>query len=309
MSPSDANPVKGSSSPPNATYAAVLTWEVFVTPGIPIVTADRPPGVRETYFQAMASALIYGARDAVLVDAFMTVKQANALADWVASKNKNLTTIYITHGHGDHWFGIGTLLERFPNARAVATPNVVKLMRQHASPEGLKIWKAGFPDQIPDRLVIAEELKGNVIDLEGRELIAVELGHTDTDYTTCLNVPSIGLVVAGDAAYNDVHLYLVQSNAQTRREWISALDKIESLNPRAVVASHKRPENGDNPRIIEQTRQYIRDFDRLAEQTTTAQELYDKMLELYPNRVNPRWALWSSARAVKPLSQTAENAK
>jgi glyoxylase-like metal-dependent hydrolase (beta-lactamase superfamily II) len=156
-----------------------------------------------------------------------------------------------------------------------------------------------LPDQIPDRLVIAEELKGNVIDLEGRELVVVELGHTDTGYTTCLNVPSIGLVVAGDAAYNDVHLYLVESNAQTRREWISALDKIELLNPRAVVATHKRPENDDNPRIIEQTRQYIRDFDRLVGMTTTAQELYDKMLELYPNRVNPGWALWSSARAVK----------
>jgi hypothetical protein len=63
----------------------------------------------------------------------------------------------------------------------------------------------------------------------------------------CLNVPSIGLVVAGDAAYNDVHLYLAESNPQTRREWISALDKIESLNPRAVVAAHKRPENDDNP--------------------------------------------------------------
>src|SRR5437016_6141955 len=167
---------------------ALLNWDVFVTPGIPIVTRDLPPGVREAYFQAMASTLIYGMRDAVLVDAFMTIKQANALADWVAAKGKNLTTIYITHGHGDHWFGIGTLLERFPNARAVATPNVVKVMRQHTSPEVLKIWKAGFPDQIPDRLVIAEELTGNVIDLEERELVAVELGHTDTDYTTCLNV-------------------------------------------------------------------------------------------------------------------------
>jgi hypothetical protein len=68
-----------------------------------------------------------------------------------------------------------------------------------------------------------------------------------------MRVPSIGLVVAGDAVYNDVHLYLAESNAQTRREWISALDKIESLNPRAVVASHKRPENDDNPRIIEET--------------------------------------------------------
>src|ERR1700746_194732 len=230
---------------------ALLNWDVFVTPGIPIVTRDLPPGVREAHFQAMASALISGMRDAVLVDAFMTVTQANALADWIAAKGKNLTTIYITHGHGDHWFGVGTLLERFPNARAVATPNVVKVMRQHASPERLKIWKSAFPDQVPDRLVIAEELKGNAIDLEGRELVAVELGHTDTDYTTCLNVPSIGLVVAGDAAYNDVHLYLAESNVQTRREWISALDKIESLHPRAVVATHKRPKNDDNPRILE----------------------------------------------------------
>jgi glyoxylase-like metal-dependent hydrolase (beta-lactamase superfamily II) len=308
MSQIGPNPPKTANAQVNPTQA--LGWDVFVTPGIPIVTRDLPPGVTQAYFQAMASTLIYGARDAVLVDAFMTVKQANALADWVAAKNKNLTTIYITHGHGDHWFGVGTLLERFPNAKAVAIPNAVKVMRQNASPEFLRtVWKAAFPGQIPDRLVIAEELKGNVIDLEGQELVAVELGHTDTDQTTCLNVPSIGLVVAGDAAYNDVHLYLAESNAQTRREWISALDKIESLKPRAVVASHKRPENDDNPRIIEETRRYIRDFDRLAEKTRTAQELYDKMLELYPNRVNPGWALWSSARAVKPLSQTAENAK
>jgi len=293
-------PAKNPVSPANATETSILNWEVFVTPGIPIVTPDRPPGIRETFFQAMASTLIYGNEDAVLVDAFMTVKQAGILGDWVASKRKNLKIIYITHGHGDHWFAVGTLLERFPNARAVATPNTVKVMRLNASPEMLdKAWKPGFPGQIPANLVIAEELKGNVINLEGHELVAVELGHTDTDHTTCLHVPSIGLVVAGDAAYNDVHLYLAESNAQKRREWIAALDKIESLNPRAVVASHKRLENDDNPKIIEETRQYIRDFDRLVETTKTAQELYDKMLELYPNRVNPGWALWSSARAVK----------
>ena len=277
-----------------------LNWDVLVTPGIPIVTNDMPPGVKEVYFQAMASTLIYGKQDAVLVDAFMTIKQADDLVDWISASGKNLTTIYITHGHGDHWFGIGTLLERFPNAKAVATPDVVKVMRQHASPELLDaVWKAAFPGQIPDKLVIAEELIGNVIQLEGHELVVVELGHTDTDHTTCLNVPCVGLVVAGDAAYNDVHLYLMESNAKSRREWISALDKIESLNPLAVIASHKRPSNDDNPRIIEETRRYIHDFDRLVEMTATAQELYDKMLELYPNRVNPGWALWRSARAVK----------
>jgi glyoxylase-like metal-dependent hydrolase (beta-lactamase superfamily II) len=280
--------------------SAPLTWDVFVTPGIPIAVRDRPAGVRETYFQATASTLIYGKHDALLVDAFMTVEQANALADWVASKKKNLTTIYITHGHGDHWFGVGTILERFPHARVVATPSTIQVMQGNASPQGLAAWGAGFPGQIPEKLMMAEELKGNVIDLEGYAVVVVELGHTDTDHTTCLHVPSIGLVVAGDAAYNDVHLYLVESSVQKRQEWIAALDKIESLRPRAVIASHKRPGNDDSPRIIEETRQYIRDFDRLAGTTTTAQELYDQMLALYPNRINPGWALWSSARAAKP---------
>jgi glyoxylase-like metal-dependent hydrolase (beta-lactamase superfamily II) len=55
----------------------------------------------------------------------MTIKQAEALVDWFTASGKNLTTIYITHGHGDHWFEIGALLERFPNARALATPEVV----------------------------------------------------------------------------------------------------------------------------------------------------------------------------------------
>jgi hypothetical protein len=169
------------------------------------------------------------------------------------------------------------------------------------SPEFVgNFWSAFFPGQIPNRLVIAEELKRNVIDLEGYDLVVVEVGHTDTGYTICLHVPSVGLVVAGDAAYNDVHLCLAESNAQTRRERIAALDKIESLKPRAVVAGHKRPGNDDSPKIIEETRQYIRDFDRVAGTTTTARGLYEKMLELYPDWVNPGAALWLSARGVKP---------
>src|SRR6266436_5064720 len=276
-----------------------LNWEVFVTPGIPTVTSDLPPGTEQRLWSPIVATLISGKRDAVLVDAFITVEQTGALVKWVEAHGKNLTTICSTHGHGDHFFGIGALLERFPTAHAVATPAVVKYMQQQASPASIaNFWNARFPGQIPDRLVIAEELKGKVIDLEGHDLVVVEAGHSDTDDTTCLYVPSAGLVVAGDVAYNDVHLYLVESNAHTRREWIAALDTIESPHPRAVIAGHKRPGNDDSPRIIEETRQYIRAFDRLAETTTTARELYDQMLSLYPERVNPG-ILWASARAVK----------
>jgi len=278
-----------------------LNWEVFVTPGIPTVTSDLAPGTKQLMWSPISSTLISGKRDSVLVDTFITVEQAGALVDWVAASGKNLTTIYATHGHGDHFFGASTILQRFPRTRLVATPDVVKMMRQQASPQGLaSLWNPRFPGQIADHLVIAEELTDNVIDLEGHDLVVVPLGHTDTDNTTCLHVPSIGLVVAGDAAYNGVHLWLAESNPQTRREWIAALDTIEALKPRSVIAGHKRPGNDDRPKIIEETRQYIRDFDRVAGTTTTARELYDKMLERYPDRVNPGLALWISARAAKP---------
>ncbi|MGB6591775.1 MAG: MBL fold metallo-hydrolase, partial [Candidatus Nitrosopolaris sp.] len=86
-----------------------------------------------------------------------------------------------------------------------------------------------------------KEIEGNAIDLEGNELRVVELGHSDTQDSTCLYVPSIGLAVVGDAAFNGTHPWLAGCpNTQKRTEWISALDKIESLNPRAVIAGHKR---------------------------------------------------------------------
>ena len=214
-------------------------------------------------------------------------------------ERQELTTIYITHGHGDHFFGIGALLDRFPNAKAVATADVLKVMRRQMSPESSRVSGGTLSGQYPEHLVLPEELRGNVIDLEGRELVAVEVGHTDTDNTTCLHVPSVGLVVAGDAAYNDVHLYLAESTAQTRRDWITALDTIETLKPRAVIAGHKKADRNDSPRIIEETRQYIRDFERVASMTSTAKELYDQMLEIYPDRANPG-SLWGSAHVAKP---------
>jgi glyoxylase-like metal-dependent hydrolase (beta-lactamase superfamily II) len=284
---------------PTTSVSATLKWDVLVT-NRQGITRDLPPGKEQWTWVPTSATLIFGQRDAVLVDTFLTIEQAAALGEWVAASGKNLTTMYVTHGHGDHFFGIGALLNHFPKARAMATPDVVESMRRQASPEYVSnFWNARYPGQIPERLVIAEELKGNVIQLEGCDLLVLELGHTDTEHTTCLHVPSAGLVVAGDAACNDVHLYLAESNAETRHEWIAALDTIESLKPRTVIAGHKKPGKKDSPRIIEETRQYIRDFDRLARQTTTARELYDEMLQLYPSRANPG-SLWGSARAAKP---------
>src|SRR5258705_13590334 len=161
----------GDEMPPLSTAKSHLKWDVFVTPSIPVVTTDFAPGEHERPWPPISSTLIYGTRDAVLVDSFITVDQARAQADWIAATGKNLTTIYTTHGHGDHFFGASVLLDRFPKARFVAAPSAIQVMKEQVSPEYVaKFWESRFPNQLPKRLVIAEELRTNVLELEGESL-------------------------------------------------------------------------------------------------------------------------------------------
>jgi glyoxylase-like metal-dependent hydrolase (beta-lactamase superfamily II) len=280
---------------------APLKWETFITRR-PSLSRDVPAGKDDLKWVPNTATLIYGERDAVLVDTFLTIQASKELADWVAASGKNLTTIYVTHAHGDHFFGLDLILARFPKARVIARPEVVEAMKRHILPESVdNFWKKLFPGQIADRLLIADTMGKSEFELEGREMVAIGTGHTDTDNTTCLHVPSIGLVVSGDAAYNGVHPYLGETDAKGRLDWIAALDKIESLKPTAVIAGHKAPGTSDHPRIVEETRQYIRDFDRLSRVASDARDLYDRMLEVYPAWLNPG-SLWTAAKMAKPAA-------
>src|SRR4029077_10249108 len=232
------------------TADASLSWDVL-TIRRPGLTRDLPAGKEELMWVTYSSTLIHGERDAVLVDTFLTTDQSQTLLNWVVASGKNLTGIYVTHAHGDHFFGLAPLLERFPHARAVATAEVVKAMHEQLSPASVdNFWRRLFPGEIPDRRRPPEPLEDNELKLEGHKLVVVNAGRTDTAHSTCLYVPSIGLIVGGDAVYNGIHPYLAETDTGSRLEWISTLDKLEALKPKAVVAGHKVPENDDDPRII-----------------------------------------------------------
>jgi glyoxylase-like metal-dependent hydrolase (beta-lactamase superfamily II) len=278
-----------------------LQWKLFIRKRAS-ATQGIPPGKDDLKWVANTTTLIYGEREALLVDTFLSDAQTAELADWISASGKRLSTIYITHGHPDHFFGLKLLCDRFPSARALALPQVVESMRRTLAPDSIENWRRRFPGQIPDRLKTAETFDGGTFSLEGDTIVAVDIGHTDTDHTTCLHVPSIGLVIAGDAIYNGTHPYLVESGENGLKDWLAAIDKIEGLNPRAVVVGHGPLDPDNSPRHIQETRRYIRDFIRLKDETATAHELYDRMLALYPERINPG-SLWGSANAAKPAQQ------
>ncbi|SKH58559.1 Zn-dependent hydrolase, glyoxylase [Mycobacteroides abscessus subsp. massiliense] len=266
----------------------------------PGLTRDVPPGKEDLEWVANTATLIHGQRDAVLVDTFLTIDQNQQLVDWIKAHDRNLTYIYITHGHGDHFFGIKQLLEAFPGAKPVSSPGTARRAGREGAPEFLEgFWNSQFPGQIAQPQIFPEPLDGETFTLEGHALQVIETGHTDTDHSTALWVPSLRLVVAGDVGYNGIHQYMGEADTAIRQKWARAAEELAALDPLYVVAGHKRPELPDDPRSLAETSRYLTDFNRLEAQTSTAHELYESMLELYPDRANPG-SLWGGAKRAKP---------
>src|ERR1700723_1455454 len=208
-----------------------LSVNVFTAPGKAMV-GERPKPFGEALgFDPITSTLIFGDYDAVLVDAMTTVAEAEALADWVALHNRNLQTIYITHAHFDHFYGLSVLLDHFPSARAIATPDAVKAMQMSFTPVVERLARRLFPGQVPTKLVQPEPYEQDTFTLEGHELRIIEQGQTDSPDSTSLYVPSIGLIAAGDVVYNQCRIYVGETTPESRQNWISEFHRLSALTP------------------------------------------------------------------------------
>jgi glyoxylase-like metal-dependent hydrolase (beta-lactamase superfamily II) len=276
---------------------SALTVDVYVAPMRPFAGAPAQAPGDEPMWSPMSSTLIAGETEAILVDTLITFDQVDALAQWVRTFEKTITGVYITHGHSDHWIGLARLQEHFPDARGIATPEVVDRARFEATNEGLvAYWRNSFPDELPHSPAVPEPLADPEFELEGHTLRAVSVGQGDTEHSTILDVPAADAVVAGDVVYNGVHMMTAETDEQGREAWIVSLNAVAELNPKIVVAGHKKVGAPDPPDSIGDSQQYLRDFSRVVNEGGGVEDIVSAMLDLHRDRDNPR-TLWHSARA------------
>jgi glyoxylase-like metal-dependent hydrolase (beta-lactamase superfamily II) len=287
-----------------AAISGALSLDVFVAPYKPIVAQVASLGEGKATWPVTSVSLISGERDAVLIDALITFEEAERVVNWIRASGKNLTTIYITHGHGDHFFGLNTILAAFPAAKAFTAAAVVPFALGQVSAQGMGFWGAVFPNQIPEQPIVPEALDGDVIDLEGEELRVITLDQADTSPSTIVHVPSLAAVIAGDVVYNGIHPWMADTNPHSRRKWLASIEQVEALDPKLVVAGHKRLDGRDDDlaAIFSGTKGYVRDFERALSEGHSAQELVDKMMVLHGDLGNP-YTLWTAAHAMFERAQ------
>jgi len=237
------------------------------------------PGAQAAF--AVTSVLVTGAKEAVLIDAQFAKSQAEQLVEMIRRSGKQLTTIYISHGDPDYYFGLQTLTEAFPDANVVASAPTVEHIKATMASK-LAFWGPQMGDGAPTRLIVPQVIQGSHLTLEGQELQVIGLNGPQPE-RTFVWIPSIKAVVGGVVLSNNIHVWMADTqSAQSHEAWLSTLARIETLKPDTVVPGHFLPGKLKPLQAAEFTAGYIRAFDAEAAKASDAAALIASMTARYP---------------------------
>ena len=228
------------------------------------------------------STLVAGDKEAVLIDAQFDLADAHKLIAAILESKKTLTTVYVTHFHPDHYFGLAAIKQAFPRAKLVALPGAVAEIKKSWK-DKVKQWGPMYGELIPQQPVLPTPLAGTTITLEGQALEIRGPSQGDSADNTYVWIPSIKTVVAGDIVFRGVHAWTRETNPATRKAWIKTLDDIAALAPTTVIAGHKDPKAKDDPSSIKATRDYLEAFDAAVASSKTPAEVQQKIKAKYPD--------------------------
>lgn len=229
----------------------------------------------------VASVIVSGKTDAVLIDAQFTLADAEKVAQEIKNSGKNLTAIYVSHGDPDFYFGLEIFKKYFPEVTAYASPETVEHIKATAQKK-LEVWGERLGKNITSNVVLPQVLKGNSIDLEGEKLEIVGLEKFPTK--TFVWIPSAKTVLGGINVFGAT-FNLWMADAQTteaRNEWISVLNEISNLNPEIVVPAHANSNSDFDVKAVNHTKNYIQFYEEALKTNKTSDELIKTIKAKYP---------------------------
>lgn len=229
----------------------------------------------------VASVIVSGKTDAVLVDVQFTLADAEKVAQGIKKSGKKLTTIYISHADPDFYFGLEVFKKYFPEVTAYASPATVESIKATAQKK-LDIWGGRLGKKITSNAVLPQVLKGNSIELEGQKLEII--GLEEFPSKTFVWIPSINAVVGGINVFGTT-FNLWMADAQTpeaRKQWINVLDKIEALQPDIVIPAHANAESPFNISAVKHTKNYIQFYEEAIKTNKTSETLIAAIKAKYP---------------------------
>lgn len=221
----------------------------------------------------VTSTLITGEKEAVLVDAQMTLSDAHRLAAKVLESGKALTTIFVSHAHPDHYFGLEVLKTAFPGAKIVAAPKVVEEAKATGAAK-LAYWKPMIGANLASAVVIPTVFAEKSFELEGQKIELITIDNGESDAATAFWIPSTQTLIAGDAVYDGVHAWLADAATQARRDtWLKNLATLKALKPKTVIGGHRSPDAKSTVEAIDAEVTYVKDFSAAVAKSKTPEEL------------------------------------
>ena len=248
--------------------ASQLHLQVFTSP---------PEGI------SVNSTLIYGDRDAILVDAQFRLSDAHRVVAAILESKKNLTTVYVTHPHPDHYFGLVVIRQAFPNAKFVALPKVVDGIKASWQ-NRVNAWKPQYGDNIPSNPIIPEALEGSTLTLEGETLqVFGPLQGDSAGDNSFVWIPSLKAIVGGDTLFSGAHFVYAPMSPVQKKDWMATIDQMAALKPEIVIPGHQIAGAPNDASVLVFMKKYMQDSDEAQSSSKTADEFKSKMKALYPN--------------------------
>jgi glyoxylase-like metal-dependent hydrolase (beta-lactamase superfamily II) len=231
----------------------------------------------------VASVIVTGKTDAVLIDAQWTLSSAYRVIAEILETGKYLKTIYITHAHPDHYFGLGTIAEVFPKARVVALPSVARTINNQFFGK-IEHWeKVIGVINVPRKTAKIEPLAGNYFELEGHRIEIIPEVVGDLKYNTVVWIPSIKTLYGSDVLFNQAHPFTCEVTAKERKQWIKDIERLEKLGAEVVIPGHQKPGMPFDSSSFSFTKDYLVATDEELAKTNDVAGFYYAMVKRFPD--------------------------